>query len=247
MTGMTWLWSVLLLLTCALLLALPFYPAWSEWRRPRDREAWALPAHLQEAPRSPQRWALRLAPGAHFEQLQAGHIVLGAGRLTPQATSTPWSALPRWQPPQGARPWGVRGWHIGHALDIGPAQHVPCSLVVRGSLNVQAAGWIEGDIKVRDTLRLGPGCRVQGNLFSEGDIHLASGCHISGLVLAEGRLHLAPGVVIGSARQPVSVCADVIEAEGPVHIHGSVHARLHGEVQPLAPDNHSSTPQDKTA
>ncbi len=227
------LWSLLLLLACALLLALPFYPAWAEWRRPRDGQTWQLPAQLLREPETEPTPALRLAPGARFERLQAARIVLGAGAAPSAASVTPLHTLQRWQPPRGARPWGVRGWHIGHHLDIAQGQHVPCSLVVRGQLDVQGPAWIEGDIKARDSLRLGPGCRVQGNLFSEGDIRLAAGCQVSGLVMAEGRLQLSPGVVIGSPRQPVSVCADVIEAQGPVLIHGSVHARIRGEITSL--------------
>ena len=244
MTELTPLWSLLLLLTCAVLLALPFYPAWSEWRRPRDQQTWPLPPQLLQDPEAATHTSVRLAPGAQFERLQAGHIVLGTGTVPASASVVPGEALHRWQPPPGARPWGVRGWHIGHALDIAQAEHVPHSLVVRGPLQVHGPAWIEGDIKTRDQLRLGPGCRVQGNLFSEGDIRLGPGCRVSGLVMAEGRLQLAPGVVIGSPQQPVSVCADVIEAEGPVLIHGSVHARIRGEVLTPAPVSPTSSPKD---
>ena len=41
-------WSLLLLIVSTTLLALPFYPAWSEWRRPRDRQT--HPADLNSPP-----------------------------------------------------------------------------------------------------------------------------------------------------------------------------------------------------
>lgn len=241
-------WSLLMLLATTLLLALPFYPAWAEWRRPRDDGACPLPPDIvkgQTATGQHAPTAVQLAPGAHFEHLQAGRIVLGAGRVPASSLPTETPALTRWQPPVSARPWGLKGWHIGHHLDIPSGQRVPSSLVVRGQLHVHGPGSIEGDIKARDSLRLGPRCHVQGNLFSEGDIHIGPDCQISGLVMAEGRLHLSPGVVIGSPQQPVSVCADVIQADGPVLIHGSVHARIQGDVAcaATAPPSHQK-PQE---
>lgn len=218
------LWSLLLLFVTTTLLALPFYPAWSEWRRPRDRQTRPVdpPPAQGEAPR-----ILQIAPGACFGALHASHLVLGSGPM-PQRPVMP--ELHRWQPPAGARPWGVHGWHIGHHLDIPADQLVPCSLVVRGRLCTRGPGRIEGDLKARDSLRLGPGTHLQGNLFCEGDVWLDAGCSVSGLVMAEGALHLAPGVVIGTPDHPVSVCADVVEVHGPVHVHGSVQARIGGSV-----------------
>ena len=218
------LWSLLLLFVTTTLLVLPFYPAWSEWRRPSDRQSRPVdpPAPQGQAPR-----ALRLAPGACFTSVQASELVLGSGPM-PVPPSLP--ALHRWQPPAGARPWGLQGWHIGHHLDIPADQLVPCSLVVRGRLSTQGSGRIEGDLKARDGVHLGPGTHLLGNLFGEDDIWLDAGCTVSGLVMAEGTLHLAPGVVIGTPQHPVSVCADVIEVRGPVVVHGSLQARIGGSV-----------------
>ncbi len=217
-------WSLLLLLVTTTLLALPFYPAWAEWRRPRDRQsnAAAPTTPTVEGPR-----VLQLAPGACFETVHASQLLLGSGPMPTQAALPP---LHRWQPPAGARPWGVHGWHIGHHLDIPAEQLVPCSLVVRGRLRTLGPGRIEGDLKARDGLHLGPDTHVRGNLFCEGDVWLDAGCHVSGLVMAEGSLHLAAGVVIGTPQLPVSVCADVIEVHGPVLVHGSVQARIGGSV-----------------
>ena len=217
-------WSLLLLFVSTTLLALPFYPAWSEWRRPRDRQTSA--ADLNAPPAEGLR-RLQLAPGACFGTVHARQMLLGSG---PMPTAPELPALHRWQPPPGARPWGAHGWHIGHHLDIPADQLVPCSLVVRGRLTTQGPGRIEGDLKARDGLHLGPGTSVRGNLFCEGDIRLDAGCHVSGLVMAEGSLHLATGVVIGTPDLPVSVCADVIEVRGPVLVHGSVQARIGGSV-----------------
>lgn len=246
MNAETLLWNLLLLLTGAGLIALPFYPAWSEWRRPRDRNPWPLPTHVvegQNGQRQPDASTVQLASGAQFVQLQAARIELGGTMAPDPAAASHPPDLQRWQPPLGARPWGVRGWHIGHRLDIASHRHVPCSVVVRGALHIQGPSWIEGDIKARESLRLGPQCHVNGNLFSEGDIRIGSGCHLAGLVMAEGRLQLSPGVVIGSPQQPVSVCADVIDVQGPVLIHGSVHARIHGSVQaPTDPSPSGQSP-----
>jgi len=230
----TWLWASALLGLSAVLLALPLWPAWSEWRRPRDRSA--LPVTPATASGRGQPSPLRLANGAQFETLQSNPIVLGDGVLQP-APALP--ALQRWQPPPSARPWGARGWHIPHDLHIPAGQHVPCSLVVRGRCVLQGPGRLDGDIKARDGLRLGSGYQVQGALFSEGDIRLDSGSQVNGVVVAEGRLQLAPQVVIGTPQQPVSVCADVIDVRGPAHVHGTLQARVRGQVAaspiPLSP------------
>lgn len=218
-------WTLLLLSLAAVLLALPFLPAWNEWRRPSDREAMPV---ARGSIKPARLLTVRLPNGAHFDQLQAERIVLGEGCAEPQG---PTVALQRWQPPPDARPWGVKGWQIAHDLHIPPGHLVPCSLVVRGRLNVEGPSRVEGDVKCRGDLRLGQGCQVLGNLFSESDILLASHCEVGGVVMAEGRLQLSPHVVIGQPRLPVSVCADVIDAQGPVQVHGSLLARVQGQVR----------------
>ena len=231
-TPETWLWASALLGLSVLLLALPFWPAWSEWRRPRDRGA--LPIAEHPRPLGDQQLPLLLANGASFETVQSNPIVLGEGAL---GTAPALPALQRWQPPPSARPWGRNGWHIPHDLHIPAGQHVPCSLVVRGRCVLQGPGRLDGDIKARDGLRLGSGYQVQGALFSEGDIRLDSGSRVSGVVVAEGRLQLAPQVVIGTPQQPVSVCADLIDVRGPAQVHGTLQARVRGQVaaSPLSP------------
>lgn len=174
------------------------------------------------------RGVLNVPAGAHFGTLPSQHIVFAEGPMP--AALPPSVRLTRWQPPPEARPWGLRGWRIGQHLDIAERQLVPCALVVRGRVSMQGPGRIEGDVRARGRLRLGAGIQVQGNLFSEQDIWLEEGCHVSGLVRAEGRLHLSPGVVIGQPERHVSVCADVIDVHGPVHLHGSIEARLQGRV-----------------
>jgi cytoskeletal protein CcmA (bactofilin family) len=219
-----WLWSGALLALSALLLALPFVPAWAEWRRPRDHAA----LDVETGPASdPHFGLLQLHDGEVFETLQAPCIVLGDGPPISPATLPP---LQRWQPPPSARPWGVQGWLVPHDLHIPAGQLVPYSLVVRGRCVLQGPSRIEGDLKSRGKLRIGAGCQVHGGLFGEADVRIDTGSQVSGVVMAEGRLQLAPRVVIGSQQHPVSVCADVVEARGPVRLHGSVQARVQGHV-----------------
>ena len=213
------LWSAIFLSGAIVLLMLPFYPAWSEWRHPCDEQT--VPASLsgQSAESSAD---IALLPGATFRNLQAKRIQLGSGPM-PLPEDLP--DLHRWQPPPEARAWGSNGWNIGHRLNIPARQCLPCSLVVRGPLSIHGPGLIQGDLKARENLQLGSGVRVQGHVFCEGDIWIASGCAVAGLVLAEGALHVEPGVVIGLPGQPVSVCADAMVVRGPVVVHGSVQAK----------------------
>lgn len=216
------------LLPASTLLVLSLYPLWVRWNGPHDKQARSrssAAAHGQQA--VPMRHTLHLPPGTRFEHIQAEKIVLGADAIPLPA---PLPNMELWQPPKDARPWAMQGWHVARALDIPPGQRVPCALAVRGTLHVHGPGLMEGDVRVRDSLRLGPNCHVRGNLLSGGDIRIGPGCSVRGLVMAEGKLHLSPGVVIGSPLQLVSVCADVIQADGPVQIHGTVHARIHGNI-----------------
>ena len=135
------LWNLLLLLLSAALLSLPFWPAWQEWRDPQDADAAAADTAAAIPP--PETAPLQLAPGATFQSLHARRLLLGCGPMPAPAALPP---LQRWQPPPGARPWGVQGWHIGHHLDIPADQLVPCSLVVRGRLCTRGPGRIEGDL-----------------------------------------------------------------------------------------------------
>lgn len=238
------LWSLLWGLLTAGLLALPFYPAWAEWRRPRDREAWPLPPEIEHgcapstsAQPAAQGRTLQLAPGARFQQLQAQTLVLGAtppGPADPPTQEPALNALPCWQAPPEARAWGERGWHIAHGLQIPAGHQVPGSLVVRGALQIEGPCLIDGDLKASGPLRLGAGCQVRGHVFGETDIELGPGCRIGGVVLAEGRLQLSPNVVIGSPAQTASVAAERIDVQGPAWVHGSVQARQHGRIAPAA-------------
>ena len=216
------------LLPASMLLALPLYPLWVRVHGTHNKRAGspsAASAPVQQG--LSMRNTLHLPPGARFEHIQAEKIVLGADAIP---LPPPLPNLERWQPPLDARPWAMQGWHVARALDIPPGQRVPCALAVRGPLHVHGPSLMEGDVRVRDSLRLGPNCHVRGNLLSGGDIRIGPGCSVRGLVMAEGKLHLSPGVVIGSPLQLVSVCADVIQADGPVQIHGTVHARIHGGI-----------------
>lgn len=250
MNGQQLLWSLLLLAVTTMLIALPFWPAWAEWRRPRDQNSWPLPPEVLQASsvaHSALKDRVRVPSGASFGQLQARQIQFGQG--TP-AQAQPLPELVHWQAPAGARPWGQRGWHLPRRLQIAAGRHVQGSLVVQGPLDVQGACLIDGDLKARGPLQLGAHCRVLGNVFGENDITLGPGCRVQGLVMAEGRLQLASGVVIGSPQQPVSVCADHIDVQGPVQIHGTVLARMQGHVaRSKTPDtSHTPTsPQENTA
>lgn len=242
MTSGQLLWSLLLLAVTTVLIALPFWPAWAEWRRPRDLSPWPLPPEVLQTCRADShalKERVRVPSGASFGQLQARHIQLGHGTPAP---AQPLPGLVQWQAPAGARPWGQRGWHLPRRLQIAAGRHVPGSLVVQGPLDVQSACLIDGDLKARGPLQLGAHCRVLGNVFGERDIALGPGCRVLGLVMAEGRLQLASGVVIGSPQQPVSVCADQIDVQGPVQIHGTVHARIQGHVARKAPPDTSHNP-----
>jgi len=241
------LWSVAFFAITAVLLALPFYPTWQEWRHPADARALALTNSLppQAPPASPQvrlvqgvatppevRASVRIlaCPGSTFQKLSAPTVWLG--QADTERAHPPGHALPRstWRPLPHAQPWGDHGWRIQGDCHIAPAQQVQGPLVVMGSLSLGADCVVNGDIKAHGAVQVGPRSRIGGALFSEQAIALQEDVQVSGPVVCEDHLALARGVVIGQPEQPSTVRAPHLVASPGAVVHGTVWALQSGRV-----------------
>lgn len=240
------LWTLVFVVLTAALLALPFFPAWREWRHPLDALALAIPdtANDSAPPLSAQvRLAAGLATppvvsasarilalaGCQFQQLNAPTILLGVAK--------PWQIAPRHpvqhallQPPAHAERWGTQGWRITGDCHIPDAHRVQGPLVVMGRLTVGSDCLIEGDIKAHGDVQVGARSQIKGALVSEQRITLHEDVSLQGPVLSETEVTLDVGVVIGSLEQPSSLSAAQVLAQPGAVVHGSVWAHQSGRV-----------------
>ena len=246
MSESVYLWSAVFFLLTVGLLALPFYPAWQEWRHPVDALALALKTARphQGLPTSPQ---VRLVPGvatppvvsasvrilanagSQFQKLSAPTIALGSAdteRRSPhhERPCTSLMTLPH------AQPWGDRGWRIQGNCHIADAQQVTGPLVVMGSLTLGADCVVEGDVKAHGPVKVGLRTRIHGALFSEQAIALHEDAQVQGPVVSEVRVDLGPGVVIGRLEHPSTLSAPQLLAQAGAVVHGTAWASQSGRV-----------------
>ena len=246
MSESVYLWSAVFFLLTGGLLALPFYPAWQEWRHPVDALALALKTARphQGLPTSPQvrlvqdvatppvvSASVRIlaSSGSQFQKLMAPTIALGSadteGRLhrqEPLRTSL--------MTPPHAQPWGDRGWRIQGDCHLADAQLVTGPLVVMGTLTLGADCVVEGDVKAHGQVQVGPRSRIHGALFSEQAIALHDDTQVHGPVVSEVRVDLGPGVVIGRLEQPSTLSAPQLVAQADAVVHGTAWASQSGQV-----------------
>lgn len=240
------LWSAAFFTLTAALLALPFYPAWREWRHPRDALALALQS-LPLAGTAPIAAQVRLAQGvvtpsvvqtsvrilagagSQFLKLSAPTVLLGIASSSdqrpthaPQRTSG--LALPL------AQPWGAHGWRIAGDCHIPDAHQIQGPLVVLGQLTVGADCQIDGDIKVHGPVHVGPRSHIAGALFSHQAIALKDDVRVLGPVVSEVQVTLEPGVVIGTLARPGTLSAPQLLARAGAVVHGTVWASQSGQV-----------------
>lgn len=246
MSESVYLWSAVFFLLTAALLALPFYPAWQEWRHPVDALALALKTARphQGLPTSPQvrlvqdvatppvvSASVRIlaSAGSKFQKLSAPTIALGSAdteRRNPrhERPRTSLMTLPH------AQPWGDRGWRIQGDCHIADAHQVTGPLVVMGSLTLGADCVVEGDVKAHGAVQVGPRSRIHGALFSEQSIALQEDAQVQGPVVSEVRVDLGPGVVIGRLEHPSTLSAPQLVAQAGAVVHGTAWASQSGRV-----------------
>ncbi len=249
MNDTLWLWNGLFLAVSTALLAAPLWPAWQEWRRPKDRTSTRLgpvssdtcpplaghgllTAHATEPGELHATHSILATPGSHFKKLVAPRIHFGsADGQAPQrpaaATTVPLDVPRHW--PQATR-WGADGWRIEGDCRI-PASHVvQGALVVTGSLAMEHNSLVEGDLKVHGDVQMSPRARVTGALTCKHNIDLGHACTVQGPVLCAGDLSIAKAVVLGAPDQTTSVSAERIRVQATATAHGAVCAKVMGQV-----------------
>lgn len=244
----TTLWSLVFVPLCALLLLLPFYPAWQEWKHPQD--AAALRLHPAQPSASPAQTARHLylsantpnAPrycatdrivvmrGSRFQQLVAPTIAFGDNTVTARPvpntdhTRLPLATLPH------AVPWGAGGWRVEGDCTVPPAHRLQGPLVVTGRLTIGAGCVLTGDVKARGNIEVRAHAVLGGALLGEQRIALAAHGRVHGPVVGAAPLNMGPGVVIGTLTHPTSVHAPEITASTSAMVHGTAWAHTAGQV-----------------
>jgi cytoskeletal protein CcmA (bactofilin family) len=240
------LWTVLFFVLTAALLALPFYPAWTEWRHPVDTLALAFKDRpLQDT--VPVSAQVRLEPmsatpamvsasvrilassGSRFQKLTAPTILLGTASQPYRNTAhaplrTVLQTIPH------SQKWGTHGWRIQGDCHIPDAQQVTGPLVVMGSLTVGADCLLDGDIKAHGAVQIGSRSQVQGALFSEHAIALHEDVRVQGPVVSQAHVDLGSGVTVGSLEHPSTLSTPHMLANPGAVVHGTVWATQSGRV-----------------
>lgn len=227
------LWNGLFLAVTAALLLAPMWPAWQEWRRPKDLASQPLQNSTAptaaEVPATQRIW---VRPGSHFRQLVARQILFGDNTAaTPhpvQHHTLPALHVPTHWP--HATRWGEQGWRIEGDCQVPAGHRLDGPLVVIGDLWLAHDSLVTGDLKVHGHVRLAPRAVITGALTCPNDIHLGEACAVQGPVLCAGLLRLGDAVRLGSPEHATSVWADHILVEASATAHGSVCASASGQV-----------------
>ena len=119
-----------------------------------------------------------------------------------------------------------------HDLEIRSGEVVPTSVVTRGKLHIGEGARVLGSVKSNGHMTVNSGVSVQGSLISATTMHIGPNCRIDGPILAERRVVIKSGTHCGSARNPATVSAPVIEIEEGVLVFGTLWARNEGRVVP---------------
>lgn len=198
------------------LLALPFYPAWREWRHPSDDAPLAWPSAAQSTS-IPAAAALHATAtdmpsvGAKFEAPHPSDWHRRHRPHSPQAFAPP-----------NAQPWGPQGWRVQGDCELPKGSYLPGSLVVTGQLRCGPDSVVEGDVKAHGQIRLDPGSLLMGALIGHGDISVGPDAEVLGPVLAQGAVRLAAGARIGRSDRPTSLSAQRLLAHRHAVVHGQV-------------------------
>lgn len=244
-----WAWHGLFLTMTAALLAAPMWPAWQEWRRPKDRASQTLardtPSSRHPLPRhglltanAPEPsdleathsiWAM---PGSRFRKLVAPRIQFGTTDMHAPQQEHAKAAVPLHVPTHWphATPWGAGGWRIEGDCRIPASHQLQGPLVVTGSLAMAHDSVVQGDLKVHGDVQLSPRAMVTGALVCKNHIDLGSASAVQGPVLCAGDLSIGDAAVLGSPQQTTSVSAERIRVQASATAHGTVCARSSGQV-----------------
>ncbi len=238
------------LLFSMVLLLLPFYPTWREWKYPSDDTA----LEFQKTAQTPRKIGLsekmahislserttaiedvaasdsiEIGNGCHFQRLDAPSIYFGANTL-PAVCTEPYAELTVLNPGNATR-WGKNGLRIVGDFQIPNATFFEGSLIVTGTLSVGDDCLIQGDLKARQGLYVGSRTVIAGAVFCDESIHIKTDSKINGPVLAATQLRIEPQVSIGTAQKPTTVSANHMLVEQGCVIHGTVWARDAGMVK----------------
>lgn len=184
------------------LLLWPFYPAWREWRTPRDAAAltWSEPKQLL-----PQMAPQDMAPAQDSPRVT----------LPPQKIKRVLARLPH------AQPWGALGSRTAGDCQIPAGTCWPGALVVMGNLYCGANSVVEGDVKVYGHVQMAPGSALSGAVFASS-LSLDKAAMAFGPVVVQHAVTLAEGAQIGNPESPTSVSAETLTVSDSAHVYGKV-------------------------
>ena len=162
------------LLFSLILLLVPFYPTWKEWKYPSDDTALAF---SNAASQTPERClskklahvcitkssanqgdvvasdCIEVGAGCRFQRLDAPTLFFGKPDCLERMLAT-FPQLTVLNPSNATR-WGKNGWRIVGDFHIPNASFYEGALIVTGTLTVGDDCLIRGDLKARQGLQVG--------------------------------------------------------------------------------------------
>lgn len=175
--------------------------------------------------------SIEIGSGSHFKRAQAPRLRLGPPLATGPVTQFP----PRQSLTlAGASNSGGGRLLFDGDLRIPPGAEVVTDLVVHGDLYIGANARIVGAVKAHGSVTLETQAVVDGSVVSPDLIIFGDFCSARGPLISETKIYLAKGTIIGSLEFPTTITAPTIVAEPGVTTHGTLWARLDGEVLDIA-------------
>jgi cytoskeletal protein CcmA (bactofilin family) len=229
------------------LVALPFVPAYWEWKHPSDSGALPISTGGEDDIEKSTEWvdadgAVRLAAnsvafsrissgtvivvneGARFERLNAPSIEFGSKNSHHTTSGEPEKLTASLSDIPNVRKQTPSLYFIQGDCELAAETTYHGSLIVTGRLTIGARTTVIGDIKARKDLRMMDGARVQGAVTCNKNIELFSNASLLGPLLSERDIVLGLNTVIGLLEAPTTVSGkNILVAEGVI-VHGSIWA-----------------------
>ena len=227
MSTLPGLYLALFLLVCAALLLLPFFPAWSEWQRPTDRQ----PLRLGVGDDSQASLTRLLRQQVTLLQASGQPLVYGSleqaltGAATPatadQRASASTSLAQTGAPIAVARGCcfqqieaseivfgepGLRSQHGDGFEHVFLPAHPPIAGAqpwglngwrVDGDCSIQNELHLSGSLVVTGVLLIGRGARVDGDVKARQGVVIGAGAQVNGSVISDSGVRVFDGAFVG--------------------------------------------------
>ena len=174
--------------------------------------------------------SIHLSPQTHFERLHAPHVYFGAPGNTPNQN-----------PIEEKHPLKIEKlvpvidsdggrWLVDGDLVIPENSYFAGNIVSRKSVSIGSGSVIKGSIKSNGHMVIGENVTITESIVSDQNLLIGPYSQIAGPVIADGTITIATGCRIGTHECLTSISADTILIALGTVCHGTIWARIGGNV-----------------